>query len=257
MPKFSNVLETQTTPSGLRFSAVGLGDLKENEYVLVTIVVDTSGSVADHVPAIETCLQELIKGCHKSPKRNSLLVRVIAFGTQVTEIHGFKPLSTIDADDYHKVLGASGSTAMYQAVLNAIESAVKFGQQLQAQTITAASAIYVIGDGGDRMGVVTPKQILKANKLAKLAENLESSQLVFIHFENPDEPAAAVETERFVREAELTQHVDMGAATPAKMAHLGGLISRSVSTVSATIGAGPTPAGVTVPPPIPANAFTV
>lgn len=80
------------------FSAIDLNELGATRYTLVTIVVDESPSVSSFKKEMEECIKNTIESC-KGTYADYLLVRVVAFNSNLREIHGFKMLQDCSPSD--------------------------------------------------------------------------------------------------------------------------------------------------------------
>jgi len=85
MPRLNDdTLETlKLTGTNFQYSATRIENLGATEYTLVTVVVDTSGSVADFKDELEKCLQKVIEACRKSPRADNLLIRIVTFNNKI------------------------------------------------------------------------------------------------------------------------------------------------------------------------------
>ena len=106
MPKLGQTNDQMDTHSiggtTFQFSAAKIGTLGASEYTLATIVVDGSGSVDPFWNEIKAALKENVAACAdpKNPRADNLMLRVLVFDSQLTEVHGFKPVRDINPADY-------------------------------------------------------------------------------------------------------------------------------------------------------------
>lgn len=235
-------MEQLKTPSKYGFSAVGLDSLGATEYTLATMVVDQSGSVGGFDKELVKSLKTILGSCKSSPRSDNLLLRLVAFNDNVTEAHGFRLLADIKPDEYDGAVNPAGSTALFDAVASAVEATGTMGEKLVNQDFAANGVIYVITDGCDNASKATPTSIRKAlDKIAK-DEKLQSIAVILIMVGAAD-PFAKQELDAFVKDAKITQFVDMtdlfAKASPEKaLAKLAGYISRSVSSTSTALASG-------------------
>ena len=75
---------------------------------MVTIAVDTSGSVSPFKDDLEKCIIAAINSCKYSPRADNLMVRLVEFNDKVSEVHGFKLLSEVNTADYTGSLNVGG-----------------------------------------------------------------------------------------------------------------------------------------------------
>ena len=172
------------------FSATRLGDLGASEYTLVALAADVSGSVSPFMDQIELCVQRIARTCRRSPRADNLLLRVVQFGTDLAEVHGFKPLPEIDPDDYVGALACRGSTALYDAAHNAIESVTRYGKSLTDNDFSVNGIVFVITDGHDCASTETARSVGEALTRAVRGEALESLVTILIGVDVKSGPTA-------------------------------------------------------------------
>lgn len=242
MPKFlgQNAQEFKIKgPGTFTFSAVRPDTLTETEYTLVTVVLDTSGSVMNFADPLKEALKAAINGCKKAPKPDNILVRVLLFNTDITELHGFKPLSTIDPDNDYQDLSPYGGTALYDAAYSAIGATVDYGEVLADQDYTVNGIIFIITDGEDNSSSATPKMIADKVEACLKGEKIESMTSILVAVNSSGMSASCLQ--HFQNEAKITAFIDIGDASPGKLAKLGTFVSKSVSSTSQALGSGSAP----------------
>lgn len=246
-PAAPEAMSALMTPSHFSFSTVPVASLTSMEYTLATIVVDESGSVAGFKNELERCLKTVLGSCtgtptKPNPRSDNLLLRAVAFSDDVREVHGFRPVNDIKATEYNGAVHIRGCTALFDAVTSAVEASEVLGNTLVNQDYTANAVIYVITDGSDNKSSTTAKTIRTAlNRVAK-TEKLASIAVILIMVGTADTVIKG-KLDAFVRDAELTQFVDLTAlfkdANPEKaLGVLAGLISKSVSSTSTSLASG-------------------
>ena len=228
-------------PGNFSFSGQRIETLGASEYTLATVICDVSGSVQDFKDHLLNSVKMVVAACRKSPRANNLLLRFLVFNEVVTEIHGFKELSLIDENSYQD-LNPSGMTSLYDATFNGVGASLEMSKQLLAQDFFNVNAcVYVITDGMDNRSKVGPADILKKVKDSMSKEEIESLITVLVSLKDPnlswnDEIVAALE--RFKNEAGIDQYLDIGDATPQKLAKLANFVSQSISSQSQALGTG-------------------
>lgn len=231
-------LEQLTTASNFNFSATKIDKLGASEYTLAVIACDASGSVAPFATQLETMLKTVRKACDKSDRRDNLMLRLTQFASSVKELHGFKLLNTVKEDDYNSILNVGGSTALYAAALEAIESATLYGKQLMAQDILTNAIVFVVTDGEENAsGGIVVNDIKKAVADAGHQEVLESLTVVLVGVTN-NQSGLSQYLHDFKDGAGITQYVDIGNATPGRLAKLAQFVSSSISSTSSALGSG-------------------
>lgn len=216
------------------FSGVRPDRLDNSEYTLVTIVVDITGSVSSFAVELLNTVKAIVEACKKSPKSDNLMIRLVTFNNSVYEEHGFKLLSMIKASDY-KPFSPTGMTALHEATYESISSVLTYSQTLIAKDFSINGAIYIITDGENNLSGPTPAEIKKLLKNATKKEVIESLITVLVGINAAD---CKVALDRFVKDAGLSQFVDVGDATPQRLAKLAGWVSKSISSQSQALGSG-------------------
>jgi len=241
--KADDSMQQLLTPSNFQFSGANFDQLGAAEYTLATVVVDVSGSVASFKTELEKSIKTTVTSCQDSPRCDNLLMRVLSFNHNLNEIHGFRPLADIDVSGYDNCLNPDGSTALFDAVMNAVEASEVYGKQLVAQDIMANAVIYVITDGCNNSGRSTANSVKKAiEAITKSEKSLESVAVILIMVGYADYNVKA-ELDDFKTKAGITQFVDITdlftKTNPAKaLAKLAGFISKSVSSTSKALASG-------------------
>ena len=227
-------------PGNFQFSAVRIEDLGASEYTLVTIVCDISGSVMHFADDLLGCIKTIVKACKKSPRAENLLVRLLLFNDKLFEIHGFKDLSNINPDDY-KELEPDGFTALFDASYDGIGATVEYAKRLIQQDFECNGAVYILTDGMNNRGSMTPLTIKDKISSTLQGEEIESLVTILVGLHAPGQPwehAVKASLDLFYKEADLTQFIDIGDATPQRLAKLANWVSESVSSQSQALGTG-------------------
>ena len=239
MPKLmgQNAMQTHQTLHNFNFSAVDVKSLGASEYTLVTICQDTSSSVTDFKKGMEDTLKQILEACKKSPRSENLLLRLVEFNSDIGELHGFRELKSIVATEYDNILNPRGMTALYDGILSGTEAMEVYGKQLVAMDYRCNGVIFVITDGAENQSInKDPAEIKKAFGRVRTNETLESLQTVLIGVGT--DPMVMQLLQDLQKAAGIDQFVDMGAATPAKLAKLAAFISKSISSTSQALGSG-------------------
>lgn len=243
MPKMMPADDMDVTqipgPGTFQFSAVRPENLGATEYTLVSIVVDETGSVFHFATELLNTVKSIVEACQKSPRAENLMIRLLSFNDKVTEIHGFKPLSTINPKDY-KPFNPDGITALYDAVYSSVSATLLYAKLLSDQDFDVNAAVYIITDGMDNKSLITPAMIADKIKKAKIGEDIESMITVLVGLKDPKDKSNDVSKalEKFQKQAHLTQYVDAGDATPKRLAKLAQFVSQSIASQSQALGTG-------------------
>lgn len=233
------------TASSFQYSAVDLSSLANlaSKYTLVTIVVDVSGSVYSFKDTLEATLKEIIGACKKDPTANSQLVRLVIFNQDVQEVHGFKPINSINEHDYDGILNPGGNTALFDAVRQSVEASVAYALILAQQAYMANAVTIVVTDGEDSGYGCGAGDVERANAAAVSGESLESSQLILLGL--TDDPAFGKYLEDMrvkckIDKTMIVGHLNAGGpqVNKGKIAKLVGFVSHSVSSTAQALGTG-------------------
>ena len=236
MPTFTSSTNMEKVNVGsFGYSAVKIDDLLASEYTLVSIAVDLSSSVGGLERDIEACLKSIIQSCQKSPRANNLLVRVLTFGNDVQELHGWTLLSQINLGDYDNQLQAKGMTALVDAVINQEEGVGLYGQTLTENEFLANSVSFTITDGMENRSRFNVQKILSTRQDNKVGEKLESSLSILVGL-SPGNCSNYLKD--FKDQAGFDQYVEVQDATPETLGKLANFASQSISSTSTALGTG-------------------
>lgn len=246
MPKLMDDMQINKVhgAGNFQFSAVKPEKLGATEYTLVTIVVDVTGSVSYFADALLDTTKSIIEACKLNSRSENIMVRFVTFNTSIMEIHGFKPVNDIDVNNYES-FRPSGLTALFDAVYSTIGATITYGETLTKQDFDVNGAIYIITDGADNASTMTEKQIAEQiNAITIKEDQLESMISVLVGLNDPNVGGNSYAKdvkkylENFVTNANMTEFIDVGDATPKKLAKLGNFVSQSISSQSQSLGTG-------------------
>jgi uncharacterized protein YegL len=219
------------------YSATRLEDLGATEYTIVTIVCDVSGSTAAFTFDMESAIAKIVQACKFSPRADNLLLRLVAFDDNLSELHGFKLLENCNLADYGGVLRSGGSTALYDAAENAIASTINYGQKLAAGDFSANAIFFVITDGMDNASKSPARSVKDALARAVSTEVLESVVSLLIGV-NVQELGVSQYLQQFHKDAGFTQYIEIDKADTKTLARLAEFVSQSISAQSQALGSG-------------------
>lgn len=244
MPRLIPTSDTQIIdipgPGNFQFSAIRPENLGATEYTLVTMVIDVTGSVKRFAKELLDCVKSIAQACQKSPRAENLMLRFITFNEVLYEVHGFKPLSEINVNDYDP-FNPDGRTALYDATYSGVASTLTYAKSLIDQDFDVNGCVYIVTDGLDNYSKTSPSHIKDKIDNASFREEIESLITVLIGVNDPStgySKEIAKALEEFKNNAELTQFVDVGDATPQKLAKVANFVSQSVSSQSQALGSG-------------------
>ena len=216
------------------FSGIRPERLGATEYTLVTIVTDKTGSVYGFERDLLEVKKSVAAACQKSPRAEYLMLRNVEFNNKVDEIHGFIELNTVDASGY-QAPQCEGATALYDATYAAIAVTNEYARTLSDNDFSVNGIVFVITDGDDNVSIQTPGTVAEEMKRGIKNEWIESLNVILV---GVNATKYSRELDKFSQDADLTQYVDMGDATPKKLARLADFVSRSISSQSQSLGTG-------------------
>jgi uncharacterized protein YegL len=219
------------------FSGTRVEELEASEYTLVTLVFDRSGSTAGFRDEMKKAVDKVVEACQKSPRADNLMFRLCEFSDDFHERHGFVKLSTIGTNDYDELMTADGGmTALYDAAENSISASEAYALTLTQNDYDVNAILFVITDGMDNRSTLTPNEVKKALKKAITSEAMESLVSVLIGVNLSGQCDQYLQ--HFKDEAGFTQYINIGEATPSKLAKLAEFVSKSISSQSQSLGSG-------------------
>ncbi len=217
------------------YSATGIDHLGATEYTLATIIVDCSTSVSHFKNELEQAIKTVIQSCKTSPRADNLLVRLIAFSSQIDDIHGFKMLENCELSDYDDCLNVGGRTRLYDAAVHAIRGTEDFGRDLYNQDIDVNGILFLITDGADYGSRERVSDVQQALSDVIANEDLESFQTILV---GVNDDSYQDYLENFKDEAGLTSYESIADANPASLAKLAEWVSKSIVVQSQSLGSG-------------------
>lgn len=228
---------------GFGYTSIALDKLGASEYTVVSIVVDKTTSVAPFKDLLEDMVQQSLEACKQSPRALNLLARTTAFsagwdtGIDIEELHGFTLLNSIDLTQFRGTIEPRGSTPLYEAVYEALDTTYDYAKTLYDQEYICNAIMFIITDGEDNASSKRPSDIKELKEKIRRKEHLESVNIVLIGV-NDTEDDLKQYLEDFKRDADLDQYESAGKATKNSLAKVAGFISQSVSATSNQVGSG-------------------
>lgn len=220
---------------GITFSGIRPTELGATEYTLVTIVRDKSGSVSNFRDPLVKSTREAVKSCGYSPRANNLLVRALDFNDDVEEVHGFKELRQIDADKEYNV-SCGGSTALHDAVIDAVRSTQAYGKVLFDNDFDVNAIIFVETDGEENMSKNRDVALVKAAIDDLMQSEVVESCLIILIGVNAGRSSRYLKD--FQTKVGITEYIDIQDFDYKKGAKLAQFVSKSVSSQSQSLGTG-------------------
>lgn len=217
-----------------QFSGATMDKLSElsSEFTLVTLAVDVSYSVESVIGELQHMVREVITVAKKDPNSDKILIRLLTFSNDVTEVLGFKPSNEIDVNDIN--LSVTGSTALYQAVEDGVRATESYAKVLYDQDFIVNSLIITLTDGYENCSRTSTELTVKKafDDLRAKREELESMISVIIG--TPMNTAV----EDFAKNVGITESIDAGDFDVGVIKRIGNFVSKSISAQSKAIGSG-------------------
>ena len=139
--------------------------------IMFIVVTDVSPSIESYVDVMNTASRDVfmqeLKTCHR---KDDILIKNITFCEVVEHKSGFLPITNLQ-DDYLDVRPKGRGTALYQATAEALEHAINYRNDLEAQGIEVRTAIFIITDGEDNY---SPRG--SAKKCQQFVEDLRKNE---------------------------------------------------------------------------------
>lgn len=248
MPKLigADADDVNKSLQGFGYTSISVDKLGATEYTVVSCVVDKTTSVQPFKDQLEDMLQHIMEACKSSPRALNLLTRSTAFsagysqGSNIEELHGFTLLSSIDPTQFRGTINPDGSTPLFEATLEAVDTTYSYVKDLydNEHIVNANAIIFIITDGDDNASRNTrPSDIKEAIQRIKREEAIESIKTILIGINDTDSYFRDV-LEDFRKEAEIDEYISVGEVTKGKLAKLAQFVSQSISSTSQALGTG-------------------
>lgn len=232
--------------SSFGYSGVSLDSLDDvgTRFTLVHAVADVSPSTRAFLMDIEACLAAAAGACKMSPERDTFMLRVTKFSSQMAEVHGFKPLGQVEPGDYagslgnkpgHRSLGAL--TALYDASVNAVESIRAESTRLAQADFDVNACLIVITDGDDNHSSLSAGDVRREIERLQKEEACESILPILVGV-NIMDPSISRFLKGFKDQGGFAQYVELGSADKQTLAKLANFIAKSASAQSQSLGTG-------------------
>lgn len=206
-----------------------------NEYTLVSIVLDISGSVGPFSKELGDCLTSIVQACRRSPRSENLLITIREFNQKVHEKQGFMPLKDTDVARLLPIR-CSGTTALFDAMYASIGGANAYAaQHLFPNDFLVNAITFIITDGEDNASRMTGASIKKELETMVKEEKLESHITILIGVNMTSSQAYL---DKVKTSSGLTQMINAGDADEKTLARLAQFVSKSISSQSQSLGSG-------------------
>lgn len=230
-----------STASNFGFSATRIADLGAAEYTLVTIAADLSGSLTGFESAIGECIQRVVQACRTSPRCDNLMLRCLTFNQSLNELHGFKPLSQCPPGAYANKLRAGGTTALFDAAENSVDSILQYGKQLYDNDFDVNGIAFVLTDGGDNASTATRDSLARTVRDAVGSESLTGLRTILVGV-NIHEANVSRYLTTLKSDAGFSDYIELDKADVHTLSKLADFVSQSIATQSQALHSGNGPA---------------
>lgn len=241
MPQFNSDILTEFPGGGhYGFSGARVEKLEANEYTLVTIVLDESGSTNSFRNEMIACIKALLGASKKGPRADFVLFRLVNFAERVKEFHGFLPLEQCHLANYDNCYGGhglGGATALYDAVENAVRSTNAYAKILADQDFDVNSLTFIITDGNDNNSASGVNEVKTAFDASVSEEALESSVNLLIGV-NVKQAHISKFLNDFNKDAGFNDYIEIENANEQTLSKLAGWGSSYISSQSQALGSG-------------------
>jgi hypothetical protein len=237
MPRLGASTESKAVGvKALGFSPVNLNTLGSTEYTLVDISVDDSSSVQGSINDIRNCQKQIVQACALSPRADCLLMRVSTFSDGVNEVHGFKELKNINADDYNAMGGLGGVTALNDASIDGLDAICGQGRLLLDQDYAVNGIKIVLTDGHEYRSKQSFAAVLDAVKRPMSQECVESLVTILVGIGTDANTNTVLQ--KWKGDCGFDEFVPIKDASAKTLAKLAAFISKSISSQSQALGSG-------------------
>jgi hypothetical protein len=178
LPHDDDVLNLGTFADTLGTS---LDDLDSEDVTLACFVVDASSSMASVASAVIEAYNAELRALRGARTATEILVSTITFADAPTCLHGYSKVADaplLDAGSYR----ANGSTALYDAVLDAFARLTAYRTMLLDNGVRSRAIVTVLSDGEDN---VSQKRALDVKQAATKLLRDEGTVLAFAAFGDP------------------------------------------------------------------------
>lgn len=225
------------TTGTFSFSGTNINDLESSEYTLCVICLDSSYSIENFKSEMEKTVKSVISSCSNSPRSDNLMIRFVTFDRTVQEFHGFKELNKCVLSDYDNILNnLGGATALYDGILNSLESLDKYGKELNESDYSVNALLVTISDGDDNNSTFTVKSLKQKLQEIVGEKKLESLVSILVGVNTADAGMGLL-LNNLAKETGM-QYIDIATADAKSLAKLAQFISKSISSQSQALNTG-------------------
>lgn len=165
-------LDAQT---GLGCVGAQVDDLNTDDVTLLVVVLDQSSSMSGVQQDVIDSFNTMNRALADSRDADSILVSAWTFDSKPNLLFGYTPVSDVKdltPQDYHP----NGTTALYDAVMDAYTGIVAYGQDLRNNGIRTRAIVVTLSDGGDNSSTQT------ASTVRSLSQDLLRQEIYTLAF---------------------------------------------------------------------------
>jgi len=152
--------------------------LGSTEGVIVKFVIDKSGSMQEVEVEVPKAILEAVSAMNEAKQSVAITLSVLAFSDDVSVLFANRAVDGITQNDIP--FYASGRTALYDAVMDALTGALKYEEEQLNAGMTTKVIVVVFSDGADNAS--TRADISKIAQLTKDLKKRENWILAFVGF---------------------------------------------------------------------------
>jgi uncharacterized protein YegL len=134
--------------AGLGCVGAQVDDLNTDDVTLLSVLLDMSGSMEGVRSEVIDAFNQMTRALHDSKARDSILMSCWTFDDAPHLLYSHTPIDSAP-DLTRKTYTPSGSTALYDATLDAFTGLVGYGQDLRNAGIRTRCIVVVLTDGED------------------------------------------------------------------------------------------------------------
>jgi uncharacterized protein YegL len=142
------MVQNLNAQTGLGCVGAQVDDLNTDDVTLLVVVLDKSASMYSVQQDVIDAFNQMTRALSDSKAADSILMSAWTFNNTPELLFGYTPIETVK-DLNTTTYSPDGTTALYDATLNAFTGIVAYGQQLRDSGIRTRSIVCVITDGGD------------------------------------------------------------------------------------------------------------
>ena len=165
------------------------------------------------------------------------MLRCLSFNQALTEVHGFKSLAHCPPGAYAQAMRAGGTTALFDAAENSIESILRYGQHLYDSDFDVNGIAFVLTDGGDNASTATRDSLAKTVHDALTSEALTGLRTILVGV-NIHDPNVSRYLADLQSDAGFSDYIELDKADVHTLSKLADFVSQSIATQSQALNTG-------------------